>query len=429
MEKYSFFEIAKYFCDDIRSLVDSEKFLKDIIKLENYISENIYCIMTHTEEGTNDQRSRYVNKIMKRNNNKNKTGSSVPCKQFLSNINAFLEETETDDINVYFDNMREKIAEKFQIDTITQPNQKIYKFVQEFLNLSPQSIFINTECSAFSKKLIEYLYKQNRFQEYIMWIIFISLYPIDVDRGDMNSLIIYWQINSKLKDAFNEINNGNSNSHSITPLNSLHPLSLGGITNFFLKSVIDDDQITAEKINEYIDSRKSVFDDELGIEADILQEDEYFRVALKDIQNILKEDNSYYICLKLLFFLPMYRIRTQELLKVPGINRSVIQNMRQKKVIFLNSGYAILDYSYQVVFDYMKNVSNDFTQLGKFEEFSFLSSDFRIGQWKPLLNILLIDERNILSDEEKKSLISSIHFGREESGIKKIYEQSILRRE
>lgn len=429
MEKYSFFEIAKYFCEDIRSLVDSEKFLKDIIELENYISEDIYCIMTHTEEGTNDQRSRYVNKIMKRNNNKNKTGSSVPCKQFLSNINAFLEKTETDDINVYFDNMRKKIAEKFQIDTITQSNRKIYKFVQEFLNLSPQSIFINTECSAFSKKLIEYLYKQNRFQEYIMWIIFISLYPIDVDRGDMDSLIIYWQINSKLKDAFNEINNGNSNSRSITPLNSLHPLSLGGITNFFLKSVIDDDQITAEKINEYIDSRKSVFDDELGIEADILQEDEYFRVALKDVQNILKEDNSYYICLKLLFFLPMYRIRTQELLKVPGINRSVIQNMRQKKVIFLNSGYAILDYSYQVVFDYMKNVSSDFTKLGKFEEFSFLSSDYLVGQWKTLLDILLLGKRDILSDEEKKSLLSTIHFGQEESEIKKIYEQSILRRE
>ena len=103
--------------------------------------------------------------------------------------------------------------------------------------------------------------------------------------------------------------------------------------------------------------------------------------------------------------------------------------MRQKKVIFLNSGYAILDYSYQVVFDYMKNVSSDFTKLGKFEEFSFLSSDYLVGQWKTLLDILLLGKRDILSDEEKKSLLSTIHFGQEESEIKKIYEQSILRRE
>lgn len=432
MKVYSFFEILKYFCgDEICNLVDAEKFLKNIIVLENYISEDTYCLMTHTREKTNDQRSRYVNRIIQRRG-KNTTDSSKPWKQFLSKINTFFNETETSDINIYFDNMRQKIAEQFCIENITERNQKIDKFITIFLNLSPQNIFMNPECSDFSRKLIEYLYRQDRFQEYIMWTIFLSLYPIDVDKEDMDSLIRYWKISSKLKDAFNNISNSNKDLHCVTSSNGLHSLSLEGM-NLFLESILDEDLgITVDIINQHIDARISVInDDELGIETDILQENEQFRAALNDAQNILKKNKSYYVCLKLLFFLPMYRIRTQELLQVPGISRSMIQSMRQNKIILSNGGDIILDYSYQVVFDYMKNISKNFTQLGKFEEFSFFSSDYLIGQWKNLLNTLLIDEskRDILSDEEKKSLLSSIHFGQGEAAIKKIYEQSILRRE
>ena len=421
MEKYSFFEIVKYFSDN-NNLTYVETILESIIALEPIKKD--YHRMTHTTHNTEDMRSRYVNRIIQRKQSSNRDTSN-PWRKFLEVLNNFFVYYNISDIDKYFDTMRDQIKNKFNIDGL---NMKIAEVINEFLSLSSKQIFMNEEYSNYVKRLVNYLYENNRFEECIMWIAFISLYPVDINEDNMKPLINYWKMSKNLKDIFTDIKDNHSDLQSVSS-DKIHSLSLDELIYFF-ESILDNDLgITVDIINQYIDERKSIISDELGIEADILQEDEHFIVALKDVQNILKEDNSYYICLKLLFFLPMYRIRTQELLKIPEINRTVIQNMRKKRIILSSGGYIILDYSYQVVFDYMKNVSSDFTKLGKFEEFSFLSSDYLVGQWKTLLDILLLGKRDILSDEEKKSLLSTIHFGQEESEIKKIYEQSILRRE
>ena len=374
----------------------------------------------------------------------------VPSRRFIELFNKALDEKkDSDDCVRRMFNLKVKVKygrqriEWLNIESTTKKN-KAKNIIKAFFE---ENVFDDSKYDTTVKKFVKYLSKEYATdKEAIFWILLLSLFPKNTDKLDV--LINYWKVSNLWKSAFEEPAVAPTVSDKTPQPTQIKKLALDGV-NKFLNSLLDENLgITADTLNESIDKRNLRFRKPLRkrklstkihfsrirrakrrlpekpflVDISTPKDDENFQSALSDVLEIF-ENNEYRTILKLLVFFPMNKIRAQALNNVPGVSKTIIQCLRKKGIILSLGNFYVLDYSYEIIFEYIKKISNNFTKVYVFENLSFLCSDYNIGEWKDLLRCLMITHRDILRNNEKKFLLSKIDFSDDSKELKKIFEQ------
>lgn len=204
------------------------------------------------------------------------------------------------------------------------------------------------------------------------------------------------------------------------------------------RCLIEEGDITTDMMYNCVTNGLSVFDvpsDALDQDSliEIMEMDEHFKSDLTNVINIVSDNLQCVYSLKIFLSSKNQTLKSDVVSAYDLINKKLIRMMTTLKMIRkTNDGHYKLDYTYKYVFDYLRLKSNDFIDFSALKniyerfsdeelchEFLKLSSDYYIGDWKALLEKIILSK--VISKNDKRYILSQIKFD-EGSQIKKTCE-------